>query len=196
MTAHMIHRKLTLFNCVVILIDFERDLLLTINSINAKTLIENVSDLARIAHLLNIPTIMTTIETKSFGGPLISQLQMIFPSQEPIECTTMSVWEESRVSGEVKRTGRRKLIMAGLWTDFCVALSTIQALESGYEIYVVSDACGDLNTRAQDAAIRRMVRAGATSIECRQVLTELQRHEPLRMPDVHNSVSDRKRRFL
>jgi nicotinamidase-related amidase len=192
----MIHRKLTPFNCAVILIDFQRDLLLTINSIDAKTLVENVCDLARITRLLNIPMITTTIGANSFGGPLISQPQMIFPGQEPIECSTMSVWEESRMSKEVKRTGRQKLIMAGLWTDFRIVPSAIQAIESGYEVYVVSDACGDLSARAQDAAIRRMVQAGAKSIECQQVLAELQQHEPLRMPGVHHSISDRKRRFL
>jgi nicotinamidase-related amidase len=175
----MNHRKLTPFNCIVILIDLQRDLLLTANSINAKTLVENVSDLGRIARLLNIPTIMTTIGTNSFDGPLIPQLQMIFPSQEPIECTTMSVWEESGVSGEVERIGRRKLIMAGLWTDFRIAPSAIQAIKSGYEVYVVTDACGDLSIKAQDSAMRRIVRAGVKSIECRQVLAELQQHKPL-----------------
>jgi nicotinamidase-related amidase len=100
------------------------------------------------------------------------------------------------MSKEVKRTGRQKLIMAGLWTDFRIVPSAIQAIESGYEVYVVSDACGDLSARAQDAAIRRMVQAGAKSIECQQVLAELQQHEPLRMPGVHHSISDRKRRFL
>ncbi len=191
----MIRRRLNPFNCVVILIDFQTHLLLTIGSIAPQTLIENASDLARIAKLLNIPTILTTVGTKSFGGPLIPQLQVIFPSQEPIECTTMSLWDESKVFGVVEGTGRRRLVMAGLWTDFCVALTTIQALELGYEVYVVSDACGDLSTEAQEAAIRRMVQAGATSVECRQVLAELQQDKPLRMPGIHNSVSNRKRKF-
>jgi len=175
----MIDSKLTPFNCVAVLIDFQKHLLLTMDSIDVKTLIENAFELARILNSLGIPTILTTIGAKSFGGSLLPQIQMIFSNRQPIECTTMSVWEDRGVCSEVERTGRQKLVVAGLWTDFCVALSAIQAIKSGYEVYVVTDACGDLNTRAQDTAVRRMIQAGARPMECRQVLAELQQHEAL-----------------
>ena len=187
----MIQNRLTSFNCVAILIDFQTHLLLTIDSIDVKTLIENAFDLARMANSLGIPTILTTIGAKSFGGPLLPQLQMIFPNGRPIECTSMSVWEDKRVNREVERTGKRKLVMTGLWTDFCVALSATQAIEARYEVYVVTDACGDLSKRAQDTAVRRMIQAGAIPVECRRVLAELQQHEAFLMPDVHIPLSHR-----
>ncbi|MFB3887742.1 MAG: isochorismatase family protein [Thermodesulfobacteriota bacterium] len=177
MGRRMIQDRLTPFNCVVILIDFQADLLLTIDSIDVRTLIENAMALSRMTSSFGIPTILTTIGANSFGGPLLSQLQTIFPKGRAIECTTMSVWEEDRVKKEVERTGRRKLVMTGLWTDFCVALSATQAVEAGYEVYVVIDACGDLSKRAQDRAVQRMTRAGAIPVECRRVLFEFQQQE-------------------
>ncbi len=184
----MIDSKLTPLNFVTILIDFQKHLLSTIDPINVKSLIENAFDLARILNSLGIPTILTTIGAKSFGGPLLPQIQMIFSNRGPIECTTMSVWEDRRVFKEVKRTGRKKLVVAGLWTDFRIELSAIQAIKSGYEVYVVTDACGDLNTRAQDTAVRHMIQAGARPMECRQVLAELRQHEAYLMPGVHIPV--------
>ncbi len=176
---------------MVILIDFQTDLLLTIDSIDVKTVVGNALDLARTANSSGIPTLMTTIRANSFGGPLLPQLHMIFPNGRPIECTTMSVMEDNGVRREVERTDRRKLVVAGLWTDFCVALSATQAVGAGYEVYVVTDACGDLSKRAQDTAVRRMIRAGAIPVECRRVLAELQQHEAFLMPDVHIPLSQR-----
>jgi len=192
MKTQIIQRRLTPFNCVLILIDFQTRLLMTIESIDAKTLTKNVFDLARIVSLLNIPTLLTSIGAKTFGGPLLPELQMIFSNREPIECTTMSVWEDRRVCSEVERTGRRKLVMAGLWTDFCVAHSALQAIRSGYKVYVVTDTCGDLNREAQDTAILRMIQAGAIPVKCREVLVELQQHKAFLMPDVHIPLSQRK----
>ena len=100
----------------------------------------------------------------------------------------MSVWKDMGVRGEAEKTSRRKLVMAGLWTDFCVALSAIQAIKLGYEVYVLKGACGDLNTRAQDTAIQRMIQAGARPMECKQVLAELQQHGAYLMPGVQISL--------
>ena len=192
MKIQMTQDRLTPFNCVAILIDFQARLLSTIDSIDVKTLTENVIGLARRVSLFDIPAILTTIGVKTFGGPLLPELRMIFSNRGPIECATMSVWEDRRVCRKVEKTGRQKLVVAGLWTDFCVALSAIQALKSGYEVHLVTDACGDLNTRSQDTAIRRMIQAGAISMECRQVLVELQLHEPLAVPD--NSYSSQRKK--
>ena len=103
----------------------------------------------------------------------------------------MSVWEDNRVNREVERISRWKLVMMGLWTDFFVALSATQAVEVGYEVYVVTDACGDLNKRAQDTAVRRMIQAGAIPVECRGVLAGSQQHEAFLMPDGHIPLSQR-----
>jgi len=187
MRSQVLHGRLTPINCSLILINFQTSLLSTITSIAPKALIGNAIDLARIANLLGIPTVLTAIGLKSYGGPFLPEFLTMFSNQEPIECTTMSVWEDRRVSREGERTGRRKLVVAGLWTEFCVGLSTIQAIESGYAVYVVGDACGDLTSRAQDAALRDIIQAGAILMECGQVLTELQQHKPLSVPEVHPS---------
>jgi nicotinamidase-related amidase len=123
MKAQMIDKKLAPFNCVAILIDFQKHLPSTIDSVDVRALIENAFDLARILNSLGIPTIWTTIGAKSFGGPLLPQIQMIFSNLQPIECTTTNVWEDNRVNREVERTARQKLVVAGLWTDFSVAFS-------------------------------------------------------------------------
>ena len=130
----MIQNRLTPFNSAAILIDFQKHLLSTVGSIDVKTLIENTFVLGRKLKSLGIRTILTTAGTKSFGGTFLPQLQMIFPNGRPIECNTMSVWKDRRVFNYLRRSRRQTLVVAGLWTDFCVALSAVQALESGYEV--------------------------------------------------------------
>jgi nicotinamidase-related amidase len=185
------HNKLTPYNCVAVLINFQTGLLSTIDSIESKTLTENAFALAKTVSLLGIPAILTTIGASTFGGPLLPQLRITLGNGRLVECHTVSVWENRRVYREVKRTGRRKIIMAGLWTDFCIADSAIQALKAGYEVYMVTDASGDLNAKAQETGIRRMIPAGARPMKSRQILAELGQHEAYFMPEVHSPLSQR-----
>ena len=158
----------------MILIDCQTELALTVSSIDGQILLKNTVSLAKAAKSFNIPTILTTIRARSFGGPIFPQLEKIFPDRKPIDCNTMSVWEDRNVVAEVRKTCSKKLVMSGVWTDFCVALSTVHALKDGYEVYVVTDACGDLSVRAHEMAIERMIQAGAVTITLSKVLLELQ----------------------
>jgi len=146
-----------------------------VTNIDGQTLINNAVGLAKAAKVFGIPSIVTTVATKTFSGPMFSQLQDVFPGVIPIDRTTMNSWEDDRVVAAVKKTGRRKIVMGGLWTEVCIADATIDALQEGFEVYVVADACGATSTMAQEMAMQRMIQAGAVPVTWLQVLLELQR---------------------
>jgi len=130
--------------------------------------------LAKIAKVFGVPTILTTV-VEERGGYLLKELQGVFPDQKPINRTFINTWEDSRVVDAVRATGRKKLIIAGLWTEICVAMPAIQALDDGYAVYVVTDASGGVSREAHDMAVRRMVQAGVVPITSGVVTAELQR---------------------
>jgi nicotinamidase-related amidase len=135
----------------------------------------NVLGLAKSAKVFNVPTILTTVETKSFSGPRWPQLLDIFPEQNPIERTSMNSWEDAAFVAEVKRLGRKKLVIAALWTEVCLVFPAIQAMEAGYEVYAVADASGGTSQMAPDMAMQRVVQAGGVPMTWVQVLLEWQR---------------------
>jgi len=137
--------------------------------------VNNTIGLAKAAKIFNVPTILTTVETKSFSGYMWPQLLEIFPDQTQIERTSMNAWEDTKFVAEVERIGRKKLVMAALWTEVCLAFPAIQAIEAGYEVYAVVDASGGTSQVAHDTAIQRIVQAGAVPVTWQQVLLEYQR---------------------
>lgn len=94
---------------------------------------------------------------------------------KPIDRTTMNSWEDGNFVDAVKKTGRKKLVMAALWTEVCLAIAALSALDDGYEVYMVTDASGRVTAEAHDMAIKRMVQAGAVPVTWLQVLLEWQR---------------------
>jgi len=113
--------------------------------------------------------------SKERGGYLIKGLQDVFPDQKAIDRTFINTWEDERVVAAVKKTGRRRLIMAALWTEICLAMPAIQAAGEGYQVYAVTDASGGVSAEAHDMAVRRMVQAGVVPITWMAVAGELQR---------------------
>ncbi len=170
--------QLTPGNCSILLINYQTKLAFTINSRDLQPLIDNALCLARLARTFEIPTILTTICADSFGGPLLTPLQKAFPDQDPIDCNKLSIWESRSVIRTVNKMGRRKLVMSGLWTNFSVAVSAIQALQAGYEVYVVTDACAELSSTDNDMAVQRMIEAGAVSLACSQIVLHFQTIQP------------------
>lgn len=170
-----IHSLLTPENSTAIFIDHQPQMLFGVTNIDRQTLINNTIGLAKAAKVFNVPTILTTVETKSFSGYMWPQLLEIFPDQTPVERTSMNSWEDPKFVAEVERIGRKKLVMAALWTEVCLVFPTIQALEAGYEVYIVVDASGGTSQMAHDAAVQRMVQAGAVPVTWQQVLLEYQR---------------------
>jgi nicotinamidase-related amidase len=121
-----------------------------------------------------VPTLLTTV-VEDRGGRLLKQLQDVFPEQKPIDRTFINTWEDTRVVEWVKKTGKKKLVMAALWTEICLAMPVIHALGEGYEVYIVTDASGGVSVEAHEVAVQRMVQAGAVPITWTVFGSELQR---------------------
>ncbi|RYD31749.1 MAG: isochorismatase family protein, partial [Verrucomicrobiaceae bacterium] len=109
------------------------------------------------------------------GGYLIKGLQAVFPDQKPIDRTLINTWQDPNVTDIVKKSGRKQLILAALWTEVCLAMPTIQALGEGYDVFIVTDASGGISAEAHDMAVRRMAQAGAVPMTWLAVLSEWQR---------------------
>lgn len=166
---------LTPQNCTLALIDHEPQMFFGVQSTDRQTIINNVVGLAKAAKIFKVPAILTTVAAKDFSGPLIPQLQAVFPDQKPIDRTTMNSWEDKNFYTAIKKTRRKKIIMAALWTEVCLAFPAISALKDGYEVYVVVDASGASSLEAHETAIRRMTQAGIIPVTWLQVLCEWQR---------------------
>jgi nicotinamidase-related amidase len=159
---------------VLVLIDHQPFQFANLHSHEPTVIVNNVIGLAKTAKVFGVPTILTTV-TEERGGLIIPGLQEVFPEQTPINRTFINTWEDERVVEAVKATGRRKLILAGLWTEICVAMPAIQALGDGYDVFVVPDASGGVTREAHEMAMDRMVRAGVVPITAMAVVGELQR---------------------
>jgi nicotinamidase-related amidase len=166
--------SLTPENCVALLIDHQPFRLSNVKSHDPTIVIKNVTDLAKSAKAFGIPTILSTVNTDR-GGAVVSQLRAILPHQKPIERTLINAWEDRRVVEAVTRTGRRKLIIAALWTEMCLAMPAMHAMEAGYDVYVVTDASGGVTKDAHDMAIRCLAAVGARPITWLGWTGELQR---------------------
>ena len=174
-TSQQIHTLLTPDNCAVILIDHQPQMTFGVQSIDRQLLLNNTVGLAKAAKTFAVPTILTTVAARSFSGDLWPEIQQVFPETKPIDRTTMNSWEDAAFVEAVKSTGRKKLVMAALWTEVCLAFPAIDALNEGYEVYAVVDASGGTSTVAHDMAIQRIVQAGAVPVTWLQVLLEFQR---------------------
>lgn len=166
---------LTPTNHALILIDHQPQMAFATRSIDIAELRNNVTGLAKSAKAFKVPTLLTTVAAKSFSGPLFPELQAVFPEQKPIDRSTMNTWEDDRVTDAVKKMGRKKLVMAALWTEVCGVAPVLSAISEGYEVYFVTDASGGVSNDAHNQAVQRMVQAGARPITWLQYLLELQR---------------------
>jgi nicotinamidase-related amidase len=165
---------LTPENCVVLLIDHQPSQLANVNSHDPTMVINNVTGLAKVAKAFDVPTILTTIGAAR-GGDIFKQVQAVFPDQKPIDRSFINSWEDHRVVEAVKKTGRKKLVIAALWSEMCLAQPAIHAMGEGYDVYAVTDASGGVSAEAHDMAIRRLVAAGAQPITWLGMAGELQR---------------------
>lgn len=159
---------------ILVLIDHQPFQFTNLNSHEPTMIINNVVALAKTAKIFDVPTILTTV-LEERGGYLIKGLQDVFPEQKPIDRTFINTWEDPKVTDLVKKSGRKQLILAALWTEICLAMPAIQALGEGYDVFVVTDASGGVSAEAHDMAVRRMVQAGAVPITWLAVAAEWQR---------------------
>jgi nicotinamidase-related amidase len=166
---------LTPDNCVVTMIDLQPQMLFGVSNFDRQNVINMNVVLGKAARIFDVPVVISTVETKSFSGNLWPQVQAIFPKQSPIERSTMNSWDCKNFVAAVEKTGRKKIVLAGLWTETCVALATVQAIFDGYEVFVVEDCCGDISQLSHDNAMKRVIQAGAKPVTALSVMLEWQR---------------------
>lgn len=167
---------LTPENSQLIFIDHQPQMAFGVQSIDRQTLKNNTVALAKAGKVFNIPTIITTVETESFSGHTYPELLDVFPGKEILERTSMNSWDDQKVRDALKANGRKKVVVAGLWTEVCNnSFSLCAMLEGGYEIYMVADASGGTSLMAHDLAMQRMIQAGVVPVTWQQVMLEWQR---------------------
>lgn len=159
----------------LLLIDFQSQMAFATHSIDITLLRNNAGLIGRAAASFSVPTILTTVAEKSFSGPMFDEVKDAFPGQAALDRTSMNTWEDPAVIAEVNRLGKARLIMAGLWTSVCIVGPVASAIDQGYEVYFISDACGDVSVEAHERAVQRMIQLGAVPMTALQYLLELQR---------------------
>lgn len=160
---------------LLIFIDHQSQMSFATKSIDAIMLRNNAALVSNAARIFGVATILTTVAEKSFSGPIYDEIKREFPGQEIIDRTTMNCWEDENVIREVNAAGKGRIVLAGLWTSVCIVGPALSALDQGFEVYVIADACGDVSDEAHERAMDRMVQAGARPITSLQYMLELQR---------------------
>lgn len=159
----------------LLLIDHQSQMAFNTKSIDVTILRTNAAIVAHAAKGFNVPTIISTISKDSFAGPLFDEITEAFPDAEVTDRTTSNAWEDENFIARVNATGKNRLVICGLWTSVCCNGPVLSALDQGFEVYVVTDACGDCSLEAHERAVERMIQAGARPITALTYLLELQR---------------------
>ncbi|HEY4194798.1 MAG TPA: isochorismatase family protein [Mucilaginibacter sp.] len=159
------------------MIDFESQMAFATENISITNLRTNVAIVAGASRIFNIPTIVTTVAEKAFSGPVFPEVEEFYPRATfgHIERTSMNTWEDEAAYKAIIATEKKKIVFAGLWTSVCIIGPSLSALMEGYEVYVVTDACGDVTDEAHERAVDRLIQAGVQPITAIQYLLELQR---------------------
>lgn len=166
---------LTPDNCLVAFIDLQPRMLAGVANFDRNFVLNNNVMLAKAAALFGVPVLLSCVDTPAAGAEIVAPLQAIFPAQTPLFRTAMNSWDDPAFVDTVVNLDRTRLILAGLWTETCVALPAIQAMADGFEVYVVEDCCGDISQLAHDNAMQRMIQAGARPVTALSVMLEWQR---------------------
>ena len=169
------HSLLTRDNTAIAFIDHQPQMTFGVANLDRATLMNNVVLLAKGAKEFGVPSILTSVETVGFSGYIWPDLLDVFPGQTVIERTSMNSWDDAGFRAAIKATGRKNIVLAGLWTEVCVCWPTVEMLGEGYNIYIVEDACGATSTAAHEAALSRMVQAGAVRLTTIATVLEFQR---------------------
>ncbi|MDB5860319.1 MAG: hydrolase [Ramlibacter sp.] len=159
----------------LLMIDFQSQMAFATHSIDGNALRTNAALVANAAAGFKVSTILTTVAEKSFSGPMFAEVLQPFPSHPVLDRTSMNSWEDRHVIEQVNAIGKKRIVLAGLWTSVCIVGPALSAIEQGHQVYVIADACGDVSDEAHDCAMQRMVQAGAQPMTALQYLLELQR---------------------
>ncbi len=159
----------------LVMIDFQSQMAFATKSISTELLRNNAALVANAAAGFNVSTILTTVAVDSFSGPMFSEITDAFPNQPLLDRTSMNTWEDAAVIDEVNRIGKERVIFAGLWTSVCIVGPVASSIDQGFDVYFISDACGDISEEAHERAVERMIQLGAKPMTSLQYLLELQR---------------------
>src|SRR6202008_1561548 len=168
-------KLLTPTDHVLIMIDFQSQMSFATKSIDAVNLRNNAALISHAAAGFGVSTILTTVAEKTFSGPMFSEITDALPKEKLIDRTSMNTWEDANVIKRVNEIGKSRVVLAGLWTSVCIVGPALSALDQGFEVYVIADACGDVSTEAHERAMERVVQAGGRPMTSLQYLLELQR---------------------
>ncbi|MEJ1158885.1 hydrolase [Prosthecomicrobium sp. N25] len=160
---------------ILIMIDFQSQMAFATKSIDAVTLRNNAALVSHAAAGFGVSTILTTVARESFSGPMFAEISEAFPSHAVLDRTSMNTWEDPAVVEAINRIGKPRIVLAGLWTSVCIVGPAMSALDQGFEVHVIADACGDVSEEAHERAMQRMIQAGARPMTALQYLLELQR---------------------
>lgn len=163
-------------NHALVLIDHEGQMAFATSSIPIMQLRAHVALIAGASKIFKVPTIITTVAEETFSGPVFPEIMEVYPNKKTyIDRTTMNTWEDAKANAAILKTKKKKLVFAGLWTSVCIAMPAICAIDEGFEVYVITDACGDITSEAHDMSIQRMIQAGVVPLTSVQYVLELQR---------------------
>ncbi len=159
----------------LVMIDFQSQMAFATKSIDPVLLRSNAALVAQSAQGFGVSTILTTVAEKSFSGPMFEEITSAFPGQAMFDRTSMNTWEDAAVIARVNEIGKGRIVLAGLWTSVCIVAPALSAIDQGFEVFVIADACGDITEEAHERAMQRMAQAGAQPMTSLQYLLELQR---------------------
>lgn len=179
---------LTPDNCVVAMIDLQPQMLFGVCNFDRQLVINNNLILAKAARVFGVPVVLSTVESAGFSGHTWPQLLAALGHPAPIERTTMNSWDDTNFVAAIRKSGRKKIVLSGLWTETCVALPTVQAIHDGFEVYVVEDCCGDVSALSHENAMKRVIQAGAKPVTALSTMLEWQRDWAHK--ETYNAVMD------
>lgn len=164
-------------NHVLVLIDHESQMGFAVKNIETNDLRNNTAIVAGASKIFSVPTVVTTVAEKSFSGPVFPEISEFYPAATSnyIDRTTMNTWEDVNAHKAITGKNRKKIVFAGLWTGVCIVGPALSAKSEGYDVYVITDASGDVSKEAHEMAINRMIQAGVKPMTSIQYLLELQR---------------------
>ncbi|MFD1602560.1 hydrolase [Flavobacterium artemisiae] len=164
-------------NHALVLIDFEGQMAFATNNIPLSELRNNVAIISGASKIFDVATVVTTVAEESFSGPVFPEVEEFFPiaTSGYIDRTSMNTWEDENAYKAIVAKNKKKIVLAGLWTSVCIVGPALSAIEEGYEVYIITDACGDVSAEAHERAVQRMIQAGAQPVTSIQYLLELQR---------------------
>ncbi len=164
-------------NHALVLIDHEGQMAFATSSSSITELRNNTALVAGASKIFKVPTVVTTVAEESFSGPVFPEIEEFYPkaTSNYIDRTTMNTWEDANAYKAITGKGKKKIVLAGLWTSVCIVGPALSAKAEGYDVYVITDASGDVSKEAHEQAIARMIQAGVKPMTSIQYLLELQR---------------------